>query len=153
MATPDIPAAIDVLKAHLVAAGAALPDPMLDVDRGLPATRGRQIRFYWGGEVVPPRMGGPKVLNGLMVGQRFVIVALWLLTDLSEELVTAIDAEMQLLAGEIRTRIQGDSELGGNVTDLDLGYGEPDVVLIANARHIAMRWDLDLAYVEYAIGA
>ena len=147
----NIPAAIVVLQAHLVAAGAALTDPLLDVDRGLPATRGRQVRYYWGGEVDPPRMGGRRDLTGDIVGQRFIIAALWPLTDLSEELVTAIDIEMQLLAGEIRTRIDGDSQLGGNVTDLDLGYADPDIVTVANARHIALRWDLDLSYVEYTV--
>lgn len=149
---PNIPAALVVLEAHLTAAGLALPDDLLDVARGLP-TGGRQLRYYWGGEVEPPRMGGPLVLNGEMVGQRFVIAALWPLSDLSPELVTTIDIEMQLLAGEIRTRIQGDSQLGGNVTDLDLGYADPDIVVIANARHVALIWQLDLAYVEYPIAA
>lgn len=150
MANPDIPAALVVLEAHLVAAGAALTDDLLDVDRGLP-TGGRQLRYYWTGEVEPPRMGGPRVLNGEMVGQRFRIAATWPLQDLDVETVTAIDTEMQTLAGEIRTRIQGDSTLGGNVTDLELGYGEPDIVVISNARYVALLWDLDLAYVEYAV--
>lgn len=147
----SIASAIGVLQTHLVAAGAALTDPLQDVDRGLPATAGRQLRYYWAGECEPPRMGGHRVLNGELVGQRFVIAATWPLTDLSAALVTVIDAEMQVLAGEIRTRIQGDSTLGGNITDLDLGYVEPDVVVIANARHVACRWQLDLAYVEYAV--
>jgi hypothetical protein len=150
MANPDIPAALTVLATHLTNAGAAMPDPILDVDRGLP-TGGRMIRYYWGGEVPPPKMGGPNVLNGRMVGQRFEIAATWPATTLSPTLVTAIDTEMQLLAGEIRTRIQGDSQLGGNVTDLDLDYAAPDVVTISNARYIALRWTLDLSYVEYAV--
>jgi hypothetical protein len=151
MANPDIPAALVVLNTHLVAAGNALTDKLLDVDRGLPSSRGRQIRWYWGGEVEPPRMGGHRVLNGELVGQRFVIVACWPLTDLSEGLVSAIDAEMQVLAGEVRTRIQGDSQLGGNVTDLDLDYADPDTAVIAGARHVVLRWDLDLSFVEYAV--
>lgn len=151
MANPDIEAALVVLETHLVAAGAALTDPLLDVDRGLPSTRGRQVRFYWGGEQEPPRMGGPRVLNGEMVGQRFIVVACWPLTDLSEELASAIDVEMQQLAGQVRTRIQGDSQLGGNVTDLDLGYADPDIAVIGGARHVILQWDLDLAYVEYAV--
>lgn len=150
MANPDIPAALAVIATHLTAAGAALTDDILDVDRGLP-TGGRMIRYYWGGEVEPPRMGGPRVMNGEMVGQRVIIVATWPLENLSVEMVTAIDAEMQTLAGEVRTRIQGDSQLGGNVTDLDLSYAEPDIVTIGNARYVALRWDLDLAYVEYAV--
>lgn len=149
----DIPAALVVLQAHLVAAGAALTDPLLDVDRGLLTTRGRACRYYWAGECEPPRMGGRRVLNGEMVGQRFHIDAAWPLSDLSEELVTAIDVEMELFAGQVRTRIQGDSQLGGNVTDLDLDYGTPAVVSIGSARHVVMQWQLDLAYVEYAIGA
>ena len=153
MANPDIPSALGVLQTHLAAAGTALTDDLLDVDRGLPATRGRQIRYYWGGEVEPPRMGGPLVLNGQMVGERFIIAALWPLTDLSEELVTAIDVEMQLLAGEVRTRLLGDSTLGGYVTDLELSYAEPDIAIISNARHIVLQWTLDLAYVEYALAS
>jgi hypothetical protein len=151
MANPDIPAALTVLQAHLVAAGAALTDPLLDVDRGLPSARGRQVRYYWAGETEPPRMPGRRVLTGDLVGQRFNIAALWPLTDLSEELVTAIDIEMQLFAAQVRTRIDGDSTLGGYVTDLELGYAEPDIVTIANARHIALRWELDLAFVEYTL--
>lgn len=150
MANPDIPAALVVLQAHLVAAGAALTNDLLDVKRGL-LTGGRQIRYYWAGEVEPPAMGGPRVLNGEMVGQRFIIAASWPLGDLSPETVTAIDTEMQTLAGEIRTRIQGDSTLGGNVTDLDLQYAEPDVQTISNARHVILHWDLDLSYVEYVV--
>jgi hypothetical protein len=152
MANPDIPAALVVLEAHLVAAGAALTDDLLDVDRGL-LIGGRQLRYYWSGECEPPAMGGTRVLNGELVGQRFTIAASWPLSDLSVELVEAIDVEMQVLAGEIRTRIQGDSQLGGNVTDLDLGYAEPDIMTIANARHVVLQWTLDLAFVEYAIGA
>jgi hypothetical protein len=150
MANPDIPAAIVVLETHLVAAGAALTVDILDVDRGL-LTGGRQIRYYWSGEVEPPNMGGTRVLNGELVGQRFTVAASWPLSDLSVQLVEAIDTEMQLLAGQIRTRIQGDSTLGGNVTDLDLGYAEPELLTISNARHVVLHWTLDLAYVEYAI--
>lgn len=150
MANPDIPAALVVLQAHLVAADATLTDPLLDVDRGL-LTGGRQIRYYWAGEVEPPRMSGRRVLNGEMVGQRFTIAASWVAQDLSVASVASIDTDMQALAGQIRTRIQGDSQLGGNVTDLDLQYGSPNLLTIGNARHVILEWQLDLAYVEYAI--
>lgn len=151
MANPDIPAALVVLQVHLAAAGGALTDPILDVDRGLP-TGGRMIRYYWDGEFDPsPIMGARYDLTGEMVGQRFAIAATWPASELSVELITALDIEMQALAGQIRTRIDGDSQLGGNVSDLELGYGTPDLVTISNARHVVLRWDLDLAYVEYAV--
>jgi len=150
MPNPDIPAALVVLQAHLVAAGAALTDPILDVDRGL-ATGGRQLRYYWGGEVDAPHFEGSRDLSGEIVGQRFIIAATWPLSSLSVEQVTAIDVEMQLLAGQIRTRIDNDGQLGGNVTDLELGYAQPDVLTISNARHVVLQWDLELAYVEYPL--
>jgi hypothetical protein len=152
MANPDIAAALVVLDAHLVAAGAALTEDMNDVGLGLP-TGGRQLRYYYAGECEPPRMAGPRVLNGEMVGQRFIIAALWPIPDLSPATVASIDAEERQLAGEIRTRIQGDSTLGGNVTDLDLGYMEPDLVIITGTRYVACKWQLDLAYVEYTVAA
>jgi hypothetical protein len=152
MANPDIPAALAVLQTHLTAAGAALTDPLLDVDRGV-LTGGRQIRYYWQGECEPPRMPAERVLSGEMVGQRFTLAACWPLSDLSVDQVTELDKEMQALAFQVRTRIQGDSQLGGNVTDLDLDYGEAVMMSISNARHVVMEWQLDLAYVEYAISA
>lgn len=151
MANPDIPAALTQLQTHLVAAGAALTDKLLDVDRGLPATRGRQLRYYWGGEVEPPRMDGPMVLNGEMVGQRFIIAALWPLSGLDEGLVTAIDTEMQVLAGEIRTRLNADNDLADHCDNTILHYAEPDIVTIANARHVVLLWDFDIAYIEYPL--
>ena len=96
-------------------------------------------------------MSGPRVLNGELVGQRERIAATWPLSDLEPAQVTAIDDEMRALASQIRTRIQGDSQLGGNVTDLDLQYGEPDLVVISGTRHIALTYDLDMAFVEYPI--
>src|SRR5690349_15048307 len=108
MSNPDIPAALTVLATHLVAAGAALSDDILDVDRGF-VTGGRQIRYYWSGEADPPGIDEPRDLSGLMVGQRFTIAIAFPLSDLSVEQVTVLDTEMQTCVGEIRTRILGDS--------------------------------------------
>lgn len=151
MANPDIPAALVVLQTHLVAAGAALTDDILDVDRGVLATRGRQIRYYWAGEIEPPLLPGNRSLSHELVGQRFMIVAAWPLSDLSEALITAVDTEAQLLAAEIRTRLAGDNSLGDHVTGLTLSYAEPDMLTIANARHLVVSWELDVAHVEYAL--
>jgi len=153
MANPDIPAALVVIEAHLTAAGAALVVPITDVARGLPFAIGRQIRVYWSGECEPPHMGGADVLNGQEVGQRFAIQALWPIPVLTKTPKIGIDTEMQLLATEVRTRINADKQLGGNVTDLDLGYAEPDVVPIVGVNHISLTWQLDLAYVEYPVSA
>lgn len=153
MANPDIPAALLVLTTHLVGAGGALPYPITDVSRGLPYAPGRQIRYYWAGETLPPHMTpSPRVLNGEMVGQSFTIEALWPLVPRTDSPTIALDTEMQLLAGEIRTRINGDSQLGDHVTDLTLGYAQPDLIIVSGATHVSLTWLLDLSYVEYPIG-
>lgn len=146
----NLPSGLSVLASHLVAAGAALTDPLLDVDRGLP-TGGKKIRYFWAGEFEPPRMPYAESLDSELVGQRFNIAALWPLSDLDPALYAALDIEMQLLAGQVRTRIDGDSTLGGNVTGLKLRYGEIDVLTIGNARHLTIQWELDIAFLEYTL--
>lgn len=141
----DVPSALAVVATHLVAAGGALTNPILDVDRGFP-TGGRSIRYYWTGEVE-----GSQVFARNVVGQRFAIAALWPLSTLAPEVVAALDAEMQLLAGQVRTRLDGDTQLGGNAEWLELGYGKADVVTISNALFVALHWDLDIWYVTYTL--
>ena len=153
MAIPNIPAALVVLISHLTAAGAALVPPLTDVARGLPVNNGRQIRCYWAGEVLPPHMAGPHVLNGEMVGLSFTIEALWPIPERTGPPKIALDTEMQTLAGEVRTRINADSQLGDNVQDLTLGYATPGVVTVNGALQVSLTWQLDLSYVEYPIGA
>jgi hypothetical protein len=153
VAIPNIPAALVVLIAHLTAAGAVLSPPLTDVSRGLPVNAGRQIRCYWAGEVLPPHMAGARVLNGESVGLSFTIEALWPLPERTGPPKISLDTEMQTLAGEVRTRINADSQLGDNVQDLTLGYATPGVVTVNGALHVSLTWQLDLSYVEYPIGA
>lgn len=151
MAAPDIPAALVVLQTHLAAAAAAVDATFTDVGRGLPFLRGRQLRYYWGGEVPPPRFSGAEVLNGQMVGERFLIVGFWPVPDGSETAAADQDAEIISLAGEIRTRLNADNELGGNVDNLILAYADPNLLVVAGGLHVVVTWTLDLAYVEYPL--
>lgn len=146
----NIPAALVVLQTHLEAAAATLTDNTFAVDRGI-VTGGRQLRYYWSGETDAPRFDSRFDLTGEIVGQRFTIVASWPLGNLTPALATAIDIEMELLAGQIRTRLDGDSELGGNIDNHVLQFAQQDVVMIGNARHVVLEWDIEMAYVEYAL--
>jgi hypothetical protein len=150
VANPDIPAALGVLQTHLEAAAAALTDTSFDVDRGI-LTGGRQVRYYWSGETDAPRFESRFDLTGELVGQKFTIAAAWPLNDLTPELATAIDVEMELLAGQIRTRLDGDLDLGNHIDNHLLGFAQQDVVLIGNARFVILEWDIDMAYVEYTL--
>lgn len=148
MAYADTKAAIVV---HAAAAGAALTNPILDARAGFPIPKDRCIRVYYGGETEPARMGGRRTLNSEMVGQRTLIAAFFAIRTTSEDVVIVIDAELQALAHDLRTRILGDSQLGGSATDLDLGYMEPDIVTFGNARYLMGLWEVVSDYTEYSL--
>lgn len=146
----DVATGLTVLAGHLTASGAALTRPILNVSRGF--ATGPGLWYYWSGEIDPTTiMGARNTLTSEMVGERFEIAALWAITNVGADLIAIYDADMQTLAGQVRTRIDGDSQLGGNVADLLLGDATPDVVVISNVRYLAVRWTLDLAYVEYTV--
>lgn len=148
MAYADTKAA---LLTHAQAAGAALTNPITDVLLGFANPKGRCIRIYWGGETEQEKMGGRYTLNSEMIGQRTIVAAFLPITTLSEDLAAAIDAEMTALAHELRTRFNGDAQLGGTQSDLTLNMAEPDFVTFGNTRYVVVFWEVIGDYFEYSI--
>lgn len=148
MAYADTKAAIVV---HAAAAGAALTDPILDARAAFPVPKGRCIRVYYGGEAEPVRMGASRTLGTEMVGSVTLIAAFFPIVLNDEDVVAQIDADLQALAHDLRTRVLGDSQLGGNSTDLELGYVEPDMVTYNNTRYLMGLWQVVSDFTEYAI--
>src|SRR3990172_1326130 len=149
MAYADTKAAI---LTHALAAGAALTVPITDVAIGFASPKGRCIRLYGGGEI-DPRHSGKRTLNSEMIGQRTIIGAFWPVTTLSTDQAAVIDAEMAALANELRTRLDGDAQLGGTQSDINLDLGTPDFVTIGSTRFLAVFWDVIGDYFEYTLGA
>ena len=148
MAYADTIAAILV---HATAAGAALSDPILDVARAFPVPTGRCIRVYYGGETEPRRMGGRRVLNAELVAEVTLIAAFFPLSVNDVPVAAALDTDLYNLKHDLRTRILGDSQLGGQATDLELEYVEPDLVVYGNTRYAILTWRVISDYVEYPL--
>jgi hypothetical protein len=110
MAYSDVKA---VILTHATAAGAALTVPLLDVAIAFPLPADRRVRVYYGGEADPAKMGGRWTLNSEMVGKVTLIAAFWAINALNEDLAVVIDAEMEAFGHELRTRLDGDAQLGG----------------------------------------
>jgi hypothetical protein len=148
----DTKAAIVV---HCLAAGLTLTDPILDVQAALPIPKGRCIRVYYGGETEPARigLGGGHVytLNSEVVGEVTFIAAFLPISLNDEELTSVVDADLYTLKHEIRTRLLGDSQLGGASTDLELDYVTPDVVTIGNTRYLVGIWRVVSDFSEYTV--
>jgi hypothetical protein len=138
---------------HALAAGAALTVPITDVAIGFALPTGRCVRIYWGGETEPRHMGANRTLTSELIGQRTIIGAFWPVTTLSTDQAAVIDAEMAALAHELRTRLDGDAQLGGTQSDISLDLGTPDFVTIGSARFLAVFWDVIGDYFEYTLGA
>jgi len=136
---------------HCLAAGAALSNPILDVQAGFPIAKGRCIRVYYGGEVAPERMGAEYTLNSQMVGEVTVIVAFFPITLSDETLTATIDADFYLLKDQLRTRILGDAQLGGASTDLELRLVTQDFVVLGNTRYSMGTWEVVSDFTEYTI--
>lgn len=139
---------------HARAAAAAVDAKWTNVAVGVRNPDGKCVRIYYGGEVAPPNMGDdPRVLNGLMVGERVYIVAFWPLTSIGTSEYAKVDDEMYAWKHQLRTRLQADSQLNGKSADLDLEYAQPDIDTFSNQRFALLASELTVSYTEYPIGA
>lgn len=139
------------LLVHVQTASAAMQRPFEDIKLGLPLPKGRSIRVYYGGETGTSRMGGRYTANSEMVGKITLIAAFWPITALDEELGSVIDAEMEAFSHALRTAVDEDSDLNGQVDNTTLEYGEPDIVIVGNTRYAMLLWSAMTDYVEYAV--
>ena len=141
----------DAILVHAKAAALAANSAWTDVVIGFPLPAGKCVRVYYGGEAAPVRMGGDRVLNGELVSERIIVAAFWPLSNLSTDGVKLMDDEMYTFKHELRTRLLGDSQLGGAGTDLLMGYATPDIVVIGNARYAVLETQIVSDYTEYSL--
>jgi hypothetical protein len=139
------------LVTHAQTASATLSRPFEDVQAGLPLPRGRCVRIYYGGETDTLRMGGRYTLNSEMVGKVTNIAAFWPITTLDEEIAALIDAEAEAFSHAFRTAVDADTALNGQADNVTLMFGEPDIVIVGNARYLMILWRAVTDYVEYPI--
>lgn len=144
--------AIAAIVVHATAAGAAGTPPILDVAIGgpLPVST-RCVRIFYGGETDPAKMGGGSTLNSRMIGERITLI-LWIaVSNLSQQEIDAVETELYAFKHELRTRVLGDSQLGGVATDLEMAPCVPDYVTYGNTRYRTLETEFTTDYAEYSI--
>ena len=143
---------LSAIKTHAVAAGAALTNPILDVAVGPPTPgTGRCVRIFYAGEAESARMGAGLTLNSRMIGERIAVICWIAVSNLGEQEIEAVETELYAFKHELRTRIQGDSQLGGASTDLEVGLFEPDYLAYGNARYRTVECEIVTDFTEYTI--
>jgi hypothetical protein len=142
----------DAILVHAKAAALAANPTWTNVEIGFPSTlNDKGARVFYGGEIEPVRMGGARVLNGELVSEHVALVAWWAVSNLGIGQAKAIEDEMFTFKHEIRTRVLGDSQLGGKSTDLAMSYAEPDTITVGTARYVLLGFEFTTDYTEYAI--
>jgi hypothetical protein len=146
--------AIAAIVTHATAAGAAVTPTILDVAIGPPLpTTTRCVRIFYGGETEPAKMGAGSTLNSRMIGERIVLI-LWIaVSNISQQEIDAVETELYTFKHELRTRVLGDSQLGGMSTDLEMSLCEVDYPIVANTRYRTLETEFTTDFAEYTITA
>jgi len=142
----------DAILAHAKTAAAAVNAQWKDVAIGAPVPSGnRCVRLFYGGESEPQRMGANRVLNGELVAETVSLIAFWTMSTMDLPAMKAIDDEMYNFKHQLRTAVLGDSQLGGQGSDLEMGYAEPNYQVIGGSRWAVLVVEFVVDYTEYSV--
>lgn len=122
-----------------------------DVAVGPPLPRGKTVRIFYGGERQPPHFGEGGVLDGRIVAQLVIIRAFWPVADYAKLRRANIMFEMAAFTKDLRSRILGNFQLGGEVSALVMGYADTDDILFGNVHYATVDIELVLEYDEFTM--
>ncbi len=144
---------MDALQVHAAAAAVTAADSSFkDVKVGFKAARGRSVRIFYGGEREVERMGpDDETLNSEMVAQAIVIRGQWPIPGTDPKEHRRLEGEMGAFIKSLRTRINGDKQLGGACTDLTLSLAVVEQAVIAGTQYAVVDCEALIEFDEYSI--
>ena len=126
---------MDALQVHALAAAKAIDATFFDVAVGYPAAKGRCVRIFYGGERESEHFNGSRTLNSKLVAQAVVVRGYWPISETAVKRQRAIEGEMAAFVRSFRTRVLGDSQLGGKSVDLVFGLAVTDQILLTKTQY------------------
>lgn len=148
--TDALTSQMEAIETHAIAAGAAVTPKITDVCIGLPVPRGRCGRIWWDGEQ-DERGGRRYSLNHQLVANRIGVRFFWPVSDATEAAAKNRIYEMRAIAHELRTRILGDIQLGGNSTDLEVENAEAELLNSAGTLYAIVSIPITTGILEYEV--
>ncbi len=143
----DISTVMTTIAAHATASVATFtPASQWDVAVAPPLPRGKTVRIFYAGERETPHFGRGRTLRTQMIGQAVAVRAFWPVADYAKDRRKNLMVEMAAFAFQMRTRVHGDSQLGGNSIDLTSSLADPDDILFGQVHYAT----LDIEYVVEA---
>lgn len=123
----SVAAALTVLDAHLVTAGATITPAITDVAKGLRENLHRRIDYWFETIGAPERMAGSHAtLSDWMVGLAVTVRVYLPVPDRSETYAANVETDLYTVAFNVAVRVMGDFTLGGNCTAMtvnDIPFG------------------------------
>jgi hypothetical protein len=141
---------MDAIQVHAAAAAVTAGGAKFyDVAVGFPAARGKCVRIFYGGEREPERMGGELTLTSQMVAQAINVRGYWPVSETAAKNHRVIEGEMAAFVKSLRTRILGDSQLGGEGVDLAMHLAVTDQVLVTGIQYAVVDMEIVCDFDEH----
>lgn len=148
----DLNDILDGIRVHAAAAAiAAGGTGFKDVAVGHPTPRGRSVRVYYGGEASTEHFSTGRTLNSQLVAERVLVRGFWPVSEYAPKRGRQLMFEMWRFVHEIRTRVLGDSKLGGESADLNMHFASADDVVISGVLFALIDIEFAVDYGEYAL--
>jgi hypothetical protein len=147
------PTALANIGTHVRAAGTAVTPKILDVAQGSPVSvNAAMLRYWYSGDSPAPHYPGGQTLTQIMVGERVNVAAYFPASDRS--VLAGLDTWVFAIKHELKTRLIGDSQLGGQCDDLEVGDAEVEYLDVGGALVVRLLIPLILDFGEaYTISA
>jgi hypothetical protein len=141
---------MDALQVHAAAAAiAAGGASFTDVAVGYPAGKGRSVRVFYGGQRDSVYFGEGS-LNSQHVAESVYVRGHWPLADTATKAERVTEGEMATFAYELRGRINGDFQLGGNCTALKVAADAPSgQTVVASKRFTVIDFEIGIDLGDY----
>ena len=145
----DLLTLMDAVQVHAAAAAiTASGAKFYNVAVGYPVGKGQCVRIFYGGEAELEHFSGDRVLNGVLVGQSIIVRGYWPLPETATKRQRVMEGEMGTFVKSLRTRILGDSTLGGACTDLVMGLAQCEQVEIAKTKYAIVDTEIVVDFDE-----
>ena len=143
---------MDAIQVHaLAAANDAGGADFHDVQVGFTPGAGRNVRIFYDGEREPQHFFEGKTLSSQLMAEAIHIRASWPLPETATKRHRIMEHEMSLFVKSLRTRILGDSQLGGGAADLNLSPAGVNLSTVGSRRYATVDMEAVVDYSEYMI--
>lgn len=143
---------MDALQVHAKAAAVAIDTKFYDVAVGfVPVSKGRCVRIFYLGERETEHMPFDRTLTSRVYAQGIGVRGYWPISDTGVNRQRAIEGEMAVFTKDFRSRVLGDSQLGGASVDLEMHPAVADQITLDAGGGVAVSLGTKYAVVDIEI--